>query len=144
VVLRDGIVNAKKEMREKVENRCLIDISKSAKDIAMEVLRCTQTKYEGEGLKLLIIYDSSLFFYLFYIQLLSDQAFLYLDVQIVQSLVHRVRQEEHGNVDAVIKGHSLAYCIKNARFFLQFDVTITIDDELQRVIVGGTRGLLVC
>ena len=147
VVYRDGVIDVKEEMREKVENRCLIDISKSAKDIAMEVMRCTQEKYVGEGLKLLIIYILSFLFYLFYIQLLSDKAFLYLDVQFMQALVYRIRHREHGDVDAVIKGHPLAFCIKDARYFLQFDATVVVDGELQRLIGWGHPrliGLLKC
>ena len=86
-------------------------------------------------------------FYLFYIQLLSDQAFLYLDVQFMQALVYRIRHREHGDVDAVIKGHPLAFCIKDARYFLQFDATVVVDGELQRLIGWGHPrliGLLKC
>jgi hypothetical protein len=94
-----------------VEDRALTEISMPAKRIASSVMEDTKQQHNGK-------------------------AFKGLDVHQMEQLVYRARHKEFRDWESQIESFPLCYFDpgKDHRFFLQFNMSVNVDNELQKII----------
>lgn len=116
----NGIYDARPMMKSMAEFKALHMPSLSANEIARAVMDECVAKFNEEG-----------------------QSFDFLTIDDMRKLVYYVRNREHGEWEAEIASWPTANCsTTDERMFLQFNLTVNIEDKAEKIIGWGHPDLI--
>jgi len=105
-------------MEQMVEQKALHCPNLTAVEVAKAVMTETEEKY-------------------------SDRPFQFLTLNQMRPMVYRFRYREHGEWESIIISFPTAFCSEiDPRLFLQFNMTVNVDNELQKIIGWGHPDLI--
>jgi hypothetical protein len=114
----DAIIDARDEMRELCQAKAIDNVSARPIVLALEVIDEMSAKYEG-------------------------RPYRFHNTQYLEQLVRRTRTAQFGDWENLIASPPLNMCSPDdPRSFLQFNLTVSIQDELQKIIGWGHPDLI--